>query len=634
MEKFAFYNNPQINLIDPAKWNQAKEISSFLAEKIAALSGEPLNSIIVERPKDRTKGDYSTNYAMQQAKKQGKNPLEIAIELANKLKTDPEFGDYFEKIEAVRPGFINFSLKKAKVLVLLADQINTDNGTKYQEILAGKRISFEFAHPNPFKAFHIGHLRNIILGESIIRILEEVGAEVIRVNYQGDVGMHIAKSIWGILTLEKNQGIKMIDFENKNPKEKVGFLGKAYAQGATAYNENLAAKAEILCINALVYTAGQEIEEKKYQTKLKTDYKKLIPADNKYDLKQIEKIWLTGRAWSLDYLRSNIYTRVYSHFVREYMESETMKLAEDNISLAKDAGILSESQGALIFAGEKYGLDTQVFVNSLGLPTYQGKELGLAPLEFGDHGTIDLSIHNVAVEQITFFKVTFKVKELLNPTKYQGKMYHNAYEFVGLKRGKMSSRTGNVVLAEDILDEAHQKIYQILKDRKGFTDSEKQKIAEKVAIGAVKYSFLNISPFSYLAFDLETSLNFEGNSGPYLQYSFARANKLVKDAENQNVSTEKADLGYLESAEEIALAKQLISFPEAVIEAAKALSPNVITNFLFELAQLFNAFYKTNRILKEENLNKQLARIELTRLTKNKLEKGLNLLGIKTVEKM
>ena len=596
-----------------------------------------IEDIHIEYPQEEKFGDYSTNVAMLLAKKNGKNPRELASKLISELNKDKGFLEIFQKCETAGPGFINFSINSNMLVKNLGNILNLKDKYGSNDTLKSKRISFEYAHPNPFKAFHIGHLRNIILGESLIRIIENFDAEVIRVNYQGDVGMHIAKSIWGILELEKKDGITMSSLKDKPNKLKAEFLGKAYAVGASAYKDSLSAKNEIHSINALVYCAAQEIQEKKYHIKLQTDYKKLIPKDNPYELAQIKNIWLTGRQWSLDYFKTNIYERLGSHFKREYMESETMKLAEENISKALKKGILIKSQGAIIFDGSKYGLDTRVFANSKGLPTYEGKELGLAPMEFTDNGKIDLNIHNVAVEQISFFKVTFKVKELLDPEIYKGKMYHNPYEFVGLKKGKMSSRLGNVVLAEDILNEASEKIKIVISEKKStLSQTEIKEIAETVGVAAIKYSFLNINAFKYLAFDFEKSLNFEGDSGPYLQYTYTRANSIITQANSKQLAANswmlKADSWKL-NHEEAAVMKSLVKFPEIVFEAGKQLSPNLICNYLFDLAQKFNLFYKKNKVLTAPEEEKNL-RLTITACTAQVIKKGLYLLGINTLEKM
>jgi arginyl-tRNA synthetase len=250
-------------------------------------------------------------------------------------------------------------------------------------------------------------------------------------------------------------------------------------------------------------------------------------------------------------------------------------------------------------------------------------------MEFSDFGKIDLCIHNVAVEQISFFKVTFKVEELLDPGIFKGKQYHNAYEFVGLKKGKMSSRKGNVVLGNEILNEAYEKVLKVVKGKKIAENSTET--AEIIGVGAVKYSFLKISPFKYLAFDLEESLNFEGDSGPYIQYTYTRTQSILKKA-NQN-SEYDFNPETLVEKEETEVLKWLERFDEVVSLATRDYSPNFIAAYLFELTQKFNRFYKSVTVLNAEESEKN-SRLALVEVVGETIKKGLDLLGIKAPEKM
>jgi len=525
------------------------------------------------------------------AKKEKKNPAEVAEDLKNKIKIDSEI---ISEIKVIGP-YVNFFINKKYLAKKVLENISKEK-EKYgsNQNLAGKRIMVEFAHPNPFKAFHIGHLRNLILGESIVRILEAQGAEIIRVNYQGDVGMHIAKCLWAF---------QKIDSANypKSSDEKVALIGKCYVDGASAF-EDEEIKKEITIINKKIYSKEDE---------------------------KINQLWNLGKKWSLEKFHE-IYKRVYSWFEREYMESEVIEDCLKYIQKAQDKKILEKSQGAIIFNGDKYGLDTRVFLNSEGLPTYDGKELGLAYKEFADFGKIDLCIHNVAVEQISFFKVNFKVQELLDKEKFKNKQYHNAYEFVGLKLGKMSSRKGDVVLGNDIFNQANEKIKEKMLEVKKITN--KKEIIEKIAIGAVKYSFLNISSKKYLAFDLDESVSFSGNSGPYLQYTYARINSIFRKSEIEN---QISDINFenLSEDKEFALILQLAKFEEIVEKAGENYEPSEIAKYLFELTQIFNDYYHSVSVLKVEEDIKN-ARLFLLQGVKQVIANGLNLLGIKTVEEM
>lgn len=552
------------------------------------------SKIRVHYPQRVEHGDFSTNIALQLAGIYKKSPFEIACQLQKKLQS--LVGDDIKAIEVIKPGYINFFLQEV-VYRREIERVLVDKETYgSNNSLKNKRIMVEYGHPNPFKVMHIGHLRNFCVGESIVRLLESSAAEVIRTNYQGDVGKHVAKTVWEIQRKIKNENLDIEDLEGKTVDERVEFLGKSYARGAVSYDEDKNAQQAIQEVNAAIYQKNDP---------------------------QIVHIWQLGVRWSLEKFHE-MYKRLGTHFEREYMESETIELAYKKVDEALKKGILKKSQGAVVFEGEKYGLDTRVFLNSKGFLTYEGKELGLAVMEFSEYGLLDLCIHNVAVEQLSFFKVTFKVEHLLEPALFQSKQYHNAYEFVGLKKGKMSSRTGRVVTAQSILDEAHEKIRTVVGENKmALTEEE----IDTIAVGAVKYSYLKMSPFKYLAFDLEESLSFTGDSGPYLQYTYARAKSVLKKFSNQSKDKKTAHNQHFEQ-HEIAVVRHLMRFSDTVKRAEIEYSPHYIASYLNDLAQLFNSFYTTCPI------RNNILRLNLTEACAHVLKNGLHLLGIDTLEKM
>lgn len=382
----------------------------------------------------------------------------------------------------------------------------------------------------------------------------------------------------------------------------MALLGKCYTEGARVFEDDEKINKDIVEINKKIYSQED---------------------------KEINNLWETGKKWSLEKFHE-IYKRVDSNFDREYMESEMIESAMKYVKKAEEKGILEKSNGALVFNGEQYGLDTRVFVNSEGLPTYEGKELGLAYKEFADFGKIDLCIHNVAVEQISFFKVTFKVQELLDEKKFKDKQYHNAYEFVGLKKGKMSSRKGNVVLGNDILNEARDKIGEIMKSKDNTKNLDE--VSEKIGVGAIKYSFLKISPFKYLAFDIDESVSFEGDSCPYILYAYVRIKSIIRKAENK-INISKIDFNNLTEIKEKELVVKIAKYPEIVERAGNKYDPSEIAKYLFELAQEFNDYYHSVSILKTKDDIRD-ARLALISSVAQVISNGLNLLGIETLEEM
>ncbi|MBI2641894.1 arginine--tRNA ligase [Candidatus Roizmanbacteria bacterium] len=546
--------------------------------------------INLDHPQNPRFGDFTTNISLRLGKKLGKKPLEIANQIVSHFTKNQAI----EKVEIVKPGFINFWLSDKYLTSILTNSAISKFDFPSHHLGSNKKIMIEFAHPNTHKLFHIGHLRNISIGESLVRIFEAVENKVIRSNYQGEVGLHIAKCLWYIKY--KISEKELTEIRKKSLQERMSFLGKAYAKGQVAYDEDEKAKKEIIEINGMIYKQSGDVL----------------------------RLWKETVKWSFDYF-AEIYKRVYSKFDRLYPESEFARRGVEIANLAEKKGILKRSQGALVFDGKLYGLDTRVFINSLGYPTYEGKELALAEKEFSEFGELDKCIHVVTPEQTSFFKVTFKVEELLDEKKYKNKQYHLAYEWVKLKKlGKMSSRMGNIVAADWLIDQAKEKI---LKKFNCGTDT-----AEKIAIAAVKYSFLKNGVFSQIAFDFDESISLEGNSGPYLQYTYVRCGSVLKKAGQADVRLTNAGGLQLER-EERDLLRILVNFSEVVQESAKKLSPNLVANYLFDVAQTFNLFYQKHKILDVKEPIKNI-RLLLTKATAEVIKEGLYLLGIKTVEKM
>ena len=543
-------------------------------------------------PSTRQFGDYTTNIAMRMAKSLKKNPFIVAQEIAKNLPPIK----FIEKIETLKPGFINFwSAKKYLTQALQGEKIEIHNSP-----FQGKKIMVEYTDPNLFKEFHIGHLYSNIVGESLARIFSFLGATVKRANYQGDVGMHVAKFIWGIKKKMKDKKMTIKDIAKFNLAEKAKLMGQAYTLGTQQYQDNPQAKKEIVAINQQVYRLDPKIKE----------------------------LYKITRQWALDYFEA-IYKRLGTAFDFYYFESKTakpgLKYVQDNIK----PGIFKKSQGAIVFAGEKYGLHTRVFINSLGLPTYEAKDLGLAVTKYQDF-PYDQSIIVVGNEVKDYFKVVLKALELINPS-LRRRTVNIFTGMVNLPQGKMSSRLGNIVTAEWLLDEANKKSWQKIQET---TKTKiKKDTAEIIGQGAVKYALLKNNLGSNIKFDFNESINFNGNSGPYIQYTYVRCQSVIK--KSKELLPKKGNYQKLkpQNKEEDSLIRLVYHFPEIVNRAAKTYSPHLIANFLFNLCQEYNLFYQKHLILKAEEKTREL-RLLITKAVAKTIKQGLYLLGIKTVDRM
>lgn len=560
----------------------------MVTEKIGAILQDAAakagitEQVILDVPTQKGYGDYATSIALKSVKLLKKAPFLIAQDIVKHIATDP----LIKKVEVIKPGFINVWVNEEEFAKRAAQTAKGEFEVAPFHFGENKKVMVEFAHPNTHKLFHIGHLRNISTGEAVVRLLEAVGNKVIRSNYQGDVGLHIAKTLYAI---------RKDKTDLKAPRtlhEKIKLLGSAYAKGQQDYDEVPAAKDEVHAINKMIYDMSPEIVD----------------------------MWKETVQWSLEYF-AQIYKRVGSRFDRCYYESEMYKRGVEIVNGLVEKGILKKSEGAIVFDGTEYGIDTRVFINSLGFPTYEGKELALAEREFSDFGEIDRNIHVVTPEQTSFFKITFKVEELIDEKKYKGKQFHLAYNWVKLKSGKMSSRTGNVIEGAWLIDEAKKKLASSFK--------VDEATAETLAVASVKYSFLKVSPVMEIFFDFDESISLDGNSAPYLIYSYVRTQSVL---EKETGTQEVTDYSIL-NEDERALSRKLYLFGTAVHDAAKKLSPSILATYLFELAQEFNQFYQKNPILKSTG-NEKAVRVMLTRATGNTIKEGLRLLGIETVRKM
>lgn len=523
------------------------------------------------------------------AKEKKKNPMEVAKELAGKIKVE----GLLAKVEATGP-YINFYLNSQKLAELVLSEMAAKDFGK-SDLGTGRKVMVEFAHPNTHKAFHIGHLRNIITGESIVRILANASYQVIRANYQGDVGMHIAKCLYGILQIQNSK---------TEIAKRVKFLGEAYASGSKAFEADERAKEEIADINEKIYSQDESIKE----------------------------IYQTTRQWSLDYF-DHIYQRLDTHFDRLYFESEVFAKGKEIVLKFLDKGVFKKSQGAIIFAGSKYGLHDRVFINSKGFPTYEAKDMRLAEMQFGEYNPEKI-IHVVGKEQAEYFKVIFKALEFTLPQS-QGKEYHLNYGWVTLKEGKMSSRTGQVILGEWLLDEVAKKVNEIMRESE-LNKKEKEEVVKAVALAAVKYAFLKTGVKNDIKFDFEESVSLNGDSGPYLLYIVARIQSILRKSETLNSKSKtnpKFKIPNVIDVSEKKLLLRLSEFPEVAEKSAIEYDPSKIARYLFELAQNFNGFYDQCPVL-SASAEVKIFRLQLIKAVENVMVKGLNLLGISPVERM
>lgn len=392
---------------------------SQIIKSLSEVTGQ--KDIHFEIPEREEFGDYSTNVAMvlfsQEISKERNrndsflhNPQPISEKIVNNLKKDRELMKVVDKINTAGPGFINFYLNNDVLLnnLMQIDATSEDYGKS--NLLEDKKICVEYTDPNPFKEFHIGHLISNVTGESISRIFEANNATVWRADYFGDVGIHAAKSVWGIMKKFNADGINLEILAKKDLKDRISYMGEGYAMGSKSYDEDDKAKEEIGRLNTILYIAAQKMWEKEgKKAVINYDSEGLI---KKAEISEIYDLYVTGRKWSLEYFET-IYKRLGTKFDGYYPESVVgevgCRLVKKNIGK-----VFKESEGAVIFEGEKFGLHTRVFINNHNLPTYEGKELGLAPSKYNDF-QYDRSVIVVGHEIKEYFAVLVEALKQVEP---------------------------------------------------------------------------------------------------------------------------------------------------------------------------------------------------------------------------
>lgn len=546
----------------------------------------PEIDFVVEHPSELVHGDYACNVAMVVAKQLGKNPREVAAIIVEKLAGRIK---EVETLGVAGPGFINIHLTRSFFTKELSNAIHLGEDWGKTDTYAGKKVLVEYTDPNPFKEFHIGHLFTNSVGESISRLIEFSGADTKRLCYQGDVGMHVAKAVWG---LKQHYG------DDVPSKYKPAELGMAYAYGATEYKAgNPVVVEEIKKINKQIYEQSDE---------------------------EINKIYTRGRESSLEYFKE-IYSVLDTHFDKNFYESEAGPKGKELVLANPE--VFKESNGARIFDGESYGLHTRVFINSEGLPTYEAKELALAKMKEDQLGTYDLSIIATANEVTEYFKVLKKAMSFVYPD-LEKKTEHIGHGTVRLATGKMSSRTGDVISAVDFINEIADAVQEKMKETNP-TLADDTLLARDIALGAIKYATLKGNILHDTIFDKDQALSFEGASGPYVQYTHARIHSVLRKAAEGGITP---DLGNAPE-EAYALERFLYQFPEVVAQAIVERAPHKVATFLTELASMSNSFYAAEKIADANDVYAPY-KVALVQAVAQTLKNGLWLLGITAPKKM
>ena len=572
----------------------------LLTIKLKKLFSENINNIFgadyaekvdIQNSTKKEFGDFQTNFAMVSSKLIGKNPREIANMLVDNFKEN----DIIEKLEIAGPGFINIYLKNS----FLNEEIKKVENEKYDFsfLNTDKTVIIDYSSPNIAKRMHIGHLRSTIIGDSIKRILQFLGFHTLADNHIGDWGTQFGK----LIVAYKN-------WLNKKAYEEdpIGELERIYVQFSDEAKKNPALEDE----------AREEL--KKLQ---------LGDEDN-------QKLWKEFIDISLKEY-NKIYDRLDVNFDYYYGESFYNDMMPAVLEELKEKGIAREDQGALVVFFENDKLPPAIVQKKDGSFLYTTSDL--ATMKFRkDELNVNEAVYLTDDRQQNHFKQVFEIGEMLGKP-YNYKKTHVVFGIMRFGDGMIfSSRSGNIIRLVDLLDEAKTQVKKVIEEKNpNIPEDEKENIAEIVGSGAIKYFDLSQNRTSDITFTWDKVLSFEGNTGPYLQYTYVRIMSIFRKLKEENINVENENI-ILEDMTGIEreLATELLRFPQAVVKSYESYRPNIIADYLFDMAKLFNNFYNSSSILKEENKKVMDARILLSEKTAFVLKEGLSLLGIKTVDRM
>lgn len=513
------------------------------------------------------------------------SPNQVALELKDKIRK-PSF---VKSIQNVGP-YLNFFLDDK----ILAEKVIKEIEKKGDKYGSGKKqagtVMLEYSGPNTHKEFHVGHIRNNVLGASLVNLLRFSGRKLIAVNYIGDIGAHVAKCLWAYDKFHKKDEL---------PENKGKYLGQIYTEAVKKIEANS--------------LLAEEVSE--VQKKLETG--------DKY----WTKLWKQTRQWSLTEF-NELYKTIGVKFDHIFYESEVEKPGKKIVEELLAKGIAEKSEGAVIIDLEKYNLKQFLLLKSDGSSLYSTKELALAKLKF-EKFKIDESYMVIDSRQSFYLKQFFKTLEVMG---FDKKLVHIPYEFLTLKDGAMSSRKGNIVSFEDFFEQAVGIIVEDMKERhQDWAPEEIKNIARKIALAAIKFYMLRVSNNSVITFDFEEARSYDGFTGPYLQYTVSRINSILNKESVKNLA--EIDFSKLDHPKEKELLLLAMQFPEIIRNSVELLEPSQLAKYLFDLAKSFSSYYQEVPILNSEVEYKK-SRLALIQAVRQTLVNGLGILGIEVLDRM
>ena len=533
-------------------------------------------------------------------------PNQIGEDIGKYLMDNENYIEGFNIIQ----GFLNLTIADFFLVDLLK---RLDENLKFDYKLKSEYHLIEFSSPNTNKPLHLGHVRNILLGDSISRIFNEVGHNVHKTQIINDRGIHICKSMVAWLQFGKDTNPESLSLKGDV------FVGNFYVK----YNEEYEKQ-----VTEMVSNGISEAEAKKNAPIFKDAKELLIKWES--GNKEVIDLWSQMNSWVYEGF-SETYKNLKVSFDSEYFESDTyLKGKEIVLKGLKDKVFYKKDDNSVWVDLKSYGLDEKLLIRSDGTSVYITQDIGTAFLRYKDHPKMDGMIYTTGNEQDYHFKVLFKILSLLGYP-WAKKLNHLSYGMVDLPSGKMKSREGLVVDADELIESMNTKAKIISESLGKINDlsvSEQSKLYEQVSLAALKYHILKVDPKKSILFDPNESIDFNGNTGPFIQYTYARIKSLSRKNKKNNINFNRIDL----SLKEKDLIIQLNDFPNVILNAYKNINPGLIANFCYELVKLYNSFYQSSTVLGNDEINS--FRIMLSNKVGNCIKKSMFLLGIEVPERM
>jgi arginyl-tRNA synthetase len=590
----------------------SKLINDAILNSLKTLFGENnwKDLIVVEQTKKEFKGDI-TLICFPLLRWSKSSPESTAKLIGEDLLSK---GDYFEAYNVVK-GFLNLSVKQSYWLKLFKQWFNEhDFGLAKEK--SDQLFMVEYSSPNTNKPLHLGHVRNIFLGDSVVSLLKSVGHSVVRTQIINDRGIHICKSMiawqrYGDGETPKKSGLKGDHL-----------VGKYYVLFDKVYKKE---------INKLISEGVDDNEAKNSAPILIAAKQMLIKWENGDN--DVRSLWLKMNNWVYDGF-AKTYDDLGVNFDKLYFESDTYQLGKEVVLKGIEQGVFYKKDDNSIWCDlSSENLDDKLLVRSDGTTVYMTQDIGTAVQRFEDFPGLSGVIYTVGNEQNHHFKVLFKILSKLG-FKWSSNCHHLSYGMVELPDGKMKSREGTVVDADDLLSSVIEEARLLTSERghlEGMDISEINNLCAKIGKAGLKYFLLKVDPKKNITFDPKESIDLNGHTGPYIQYGFARIQSLVQRFSNNSDFEPKA---FSLSEKELEVIKVISIFPSVLINAAKDFSPSILANYLYNLVKSYNSFYQDSSVIREENEDLRIFRIQLSELTSRVLERGMNILGIEMPSRM